>query len=535
MNTAYKILFAVDLLNEYYSNGKCTDISILPSLSTAQLMRDRRMLCKTVGNKLVVLIKVKDEFEGANADKPFVPLGDDVKFLFYLQLDKPVFTAYTNIDDDAFKTKRYYFSNIFETKSGTVLNLSAPLDSYSSAIAYKPGDLVTDGGSVAFECVKDKLAGVDDNATEAWRKLGKWEVTNVLTLDNPVAAFSNATAYKKFDIVQNAAKVFECINDTIAGTPTSDAGFWIELGDLAGNQLTPPSNYKKFDEVNSYALFDKIRNSTEEVHEYYVKTIVGSNTGNEKYWFNRGINAYASTNDMYAFVNRVTTFTAKTAATNFQIRIFAFNPATGLFDVEITIAHDSVSVGSTPTDKVQVNMQELSDGRYVIKINGEDYAGGTDTNGDPIPIYWSDDVVFRNFIGVVEIFNSISSASDFSLLDASGKVKDKIVAGKSTWLNYVIRFANKLATWKYIARQGGVKSVKDAVPGYVFNKTTVDQQDFFESNRPIILSEKPSAFELLLTNAVSSQPPPAPNPDPQITGMISRTNSDYFCNIYLHY
>ena len=35
MTTAYKILFAIDLQNEYYANGKCTDISIVPSAETA--------------------------------------------------------------------------------------------------------------------------------------------------------------------------------------------------------------------------------------------------------------------------------------------------------------------------------------------------------------------------------------------------------------------------------------------------------------------------------------------------------------------
>jgi hypothetical protein len=30
MTTAYKILFAIDLQNEYYTNGKCNDIHVVP-------------------------------------------------------------------------------------------------------------------------------------------------------------------------------------------------------------------------------------------------------------------------------------------------------------------------------------------------------------------------------------------------------------------------------------------------------------------------------------------------------------------------
>ena len=80
-----------------------------------------------------------------------------------------------------------------------------------------------------------------------------------------------------------------------------------------------------------------------------------------------------------------------------------------------------------------------------------------------------------------------------------------------------------------------VISIIDVTASFVFTKTTEGQQDIFKSNIPIRLTEKPAMFDLLLTNAVSSQPPPAPNPDPHVTGMISRSNTDYFCTIYLNY
>jgi hypothetical protein len=536
MNTAYKILFAIDLQHEYYANGKCTDIGIVPSADTMLLLKNGQMLYKMVGNKFVVLVKVQDSGAGVNAGKPFIPLSADARFTFYLRLNKPVFTAVTNIDFDAFRTKRYYFSNHFENINGTVSHLTSAINNYDGTADYKPGDMVADVAKNTFECVKEKAGGMDDNDTEAWRKLGKWELTDVLTFDTPVPAYSNAQAYKKFDIVKTAAnKAFECSNDTVAGTNTSNAAFWNPLGDLTGNELTPLAAYPKFTDVNSYAVFDKIRNDADEVFEYYVKTISGAHTENEKYWFNRGINAYATANDMYSFISRVPTFTAKIAATSFLIKVFAFNAATRLFDTEVVLADNNIKAGNIPVKQVQVNLQNLADGRYIIKINGDDYENGTDANGNPIPFFLSDEVVYKNHLGVIEIYNSLNPASSFALLAADGKVKDEIVAGKPVWLNYVIKFANKLATWKYIVRAGGVKSVKDAVPGIVFNKTTIDQQDIFESNRPIILSEKPSAFDLLLTNAVSSQPPPAPNPDPQINGIISRTNTDYYCTIYLNY
>jgi hypothetical protein len=115
MTTAYKILFAIDLQNEYYTNGKCNDIHVVPSAETMLLLKNRQMLYKMVGNKFVVLVKVHDSHAGVNAGKPFVPLNNNEKFVFFLQLEKPVFTTITNIDFDLFASRRFYFSNIFET------------------------------------------------------------------------------------------------------------------------------------------------------------------------------------------------------------------------------------------------------------------------------------------------------------------------------------------------------------------------------------------------------------------------------------
>ena len=419
MNTVYKILFAIDLQNEYYSNGKCNDISLVPSAETMLLLKNRQMLCKMVGNKFVVLVKAKGKNAGADANKPFVTLSSDEKFIFFLHLEKPVFTTITNINNDLFGSRRFYFSNIFETKINTDLHLSAATDTYGNTVNYEPGDMINNGAGLVFECIK---------------------------------------------------------------------------------------------------------------------STVGNNTGNTQFWFGRGANTFSTKKDMYPFMPRLTNFTAKTAATVFNIKIFAFNAVSKIYDKEVKIKDNIITVGTIATKNVQVNMQGLANDRYIIKINGEDYENGTDMAGNPIPFYVSDEVVYNNYFGVLEIFNRNAADASFSLLDAAGKVKDKINAqGKSVWLNYLIRFANKMATWKYIVRTGKVISIDDETASFIFTKTTEDQQDIFKSNIPIRLTEKPVMLDLLLTNAVSSQPPPAPNPDPQVTGMISRTNTDYFCTIYLNY
>ena len=39
MTSSYKILFSVDLLNDYYKEQLCSDFSIIPSAETALLLR----------------------------------------------------------------------------------------------------------------------------------------------------------------------------------------------------------------------------------------------------------------------------------------------------------------------------------------------------------------------------------------------------------------------------------------------------------------------------------------------------------------
>lgn len=418
MTASYKILFAVELQHDYYTNGKCTDISLIPSTETARLLTNRRILIKMVGNSFLGLIKVKDTNSGTEANKPFVPISPDEKFVFYLQLEKPVFTTITNMDND-FGSKRFYFSNIFETKINDVLHISAPIDKYDNSENYYPGDIVTN----------------------------------------------------------EAGNVFECI-----------------------------------------------------------KSATGKATGNTGFWIGHGKTSFVSKKDMYSFLPRIINFTTKTEARVFDIKLFAFSPATKLFDQEVRLKENLFTTGNTATKNVPVNMQNLPEGRYVIKINGEDYEKGTDADGHSIPFYLSNEIVFNNYLGVIEIYSHQAANNSFSLLETDGTVKNILDdQGNKVWLNYVIKFASKMATWKYIAAEGKVTEIKDETTGFIFNKTTENQKDIFQSNAPIRLQEKPVMFDLILTQAISSQPPPAPNPNPQVTGLVSRINADYFCTIYLNY
>jgi len=411
MTTKYKILFMVDLLNEYYANQQCRDFSILASPETAQVLQNHQMLFKTIGNKLVVLVKV--QMETGNEDKPVVPMAADTKFLFYLSLNQPLFTTITNIDADRLRlSQRYYFSNLPQNKSGTSLNLSQQIADYEGiATTYEPGALTDDGGGVIYECIQ--------------------------------------------------------------------------------------------------------------------RTTGGNNTGDPAFWFQRGTEQYVSSGDMINCITRNNRFQATVAATRFTIQVFGLDTATSTYTLSIPISKNSL-LSDVPTKEVPVDLSELSPGRYRIQINT-----------DVFDVFVDDTVIYRNLFGVIEVFNHLPATSDFSLLDNAGKVKDKLVGGNLQWLRFQVRFANRLAFWKYITPRQGVKGIKDKTNTYQFVQSPPlpAKPDFFQSDLPIPIRETPARYDLELNKPVSDEPPAAPNPDPNITGMLSRKEpgKDYYCTIYLNY
>lgn len=173
MSTKYKILFMVELLNKYYSNLKCTDFRIVPSASTAMLMKNCQMVHKVVGNQLVVLVKVKVKDPALaidpEEDKPFIPLDLQSKFVFYLDLQNTLFTMVTNLDVDKLRAKkRFYFSNLNANKVGAVLNLSKRISAFPVLQPYEPGDLVDNGTGTVLECIQSTGVGNDPSKADFW-------------------------------------------------------------------------------------------------------------------------------------------------------------------------------------------------------------------------------------------------------------------------------------------------------------------------------------------------------------------------------
>ena len=91
MQVTYKILFTVDIFNDYYRDGRCTDFKLMPSWETASLLKKYNMLYRMTGNRLVILVKIKDD------NTPVTPIDPNTKFSFYMDLQTPAFVNFTNI------------------------------------------------------------------------------------------------------------------------------------------------------------------------------------------------------------------------------------------------------------------------------------------------------------------------------------------------------------------------------------------------------------------------------------------------------
>src|SRR6188768_522091 len=151
MITSYKILFMTELLHDFYADEKCTDFSCMPTPATAILLANYKAMYKTIGNKLVVLIKTGTD------GKPFITPDPTEKFTFYMALQQPTFITVSNLAFNDLAGKRFYFTNVYQNKvtdAGKVsLYASKQLPAFDATANYLPGNFVKQS-NVVYEALK---------------------------------------------------------------------------------------------------------------------------------------------------------------------------------------------------------------------------------------------------------------------------------------------------------------------------------------------------------------------------------------------
>lgn len=400
MTNSFKILFMVEVLHDFYKDGKCSDFRFIPNKETEQLLRDCKALYKTVGNKLVVLMKTDED------GKSFVSPKSTDRFTFYMELMQPLFMTVSGLELASLSAKRFYFTNIHPNKVTVAVN-------------------------------KD-----------------------ILYLTEKIDGYDGGTTYHPGDVVEVSAVIYECIKESTGNIPPNP-GFWIS----------------------------------------------------------REKNQYAAANDLLQFVPKQKSFSVSPASASINVSVFGLNTVNNKFD--LLLQQQTFNYESSVTEVV-VDFSSLPEAKYKLIINGKEMF-----------VYVSNAAVYQNMFAVVDLYNHLPAGNDFAFTDVAGKLKDQVVGGKNVWLNYSIRFANRVAYWKYLVPNKGVKII-DSGPHFSFSGNA-NPADTFTSQQPIPLSEQPYEFKLTLFESVSSEPPLAPNPDVHASGMLTKNGTDYYCNIYLNY
>ncbi len=147
MKLRYEILFEIHLHHNYYKNNECTQLAIYPTDDCEQMIKKKKMIYRTIGNKFFLLVEAKDGV-------PKYHIRKEDKFSFYVKFKTPLFLNFTNIS--IYDTRKFicYLSNLSFNKEGERYYLSEPIAEYDKEKDYQFGDMVKDKDTV-YEAIQD--------------------------------------------------------------------------------------------------------------------------------------------------------------------------------------------------------------------------------------------------------------------------------------------------------------------------------------------------------------------------------------------
>ncbi len=200
MKANYALWMSVVLRNQYFLGDKSRGIAVIPDSETRKSLADAHMQVKCVDNTLLIIA----ETDGAG--KPKFKPASDTRSIFYLDLVDPWVMSVSNVDLDALRQRRYYFSNRAANTVGVAPDqshhLSLPLSLYDAAQAYTPGAMVAKSGH-GFECI-EASTGNDPELPDSQFWVDKGEDAFVSNAD----LISLRPLVSRFQ-VQSAASIFQ--------------------------------------------------------------------------------------------------------------------------------------------------------------------------------------------------------------------------------------------------------------------------------------------------------------------------------------
>jgi hypothetical protein len=302
-----------------------------------------------------------------------------------------------------------------------------------------------------------------------------------------------------------------------------------EVASTTGHVLNLSAPAPVFDPGTTYRPGDIVGDGSGNLFESIQVGQGHAPAASPNFWLARARTQSATSSDLLRFAGSVVNLTLTVPAAAFDIEIFGLNRATGAHDQ--SLLHElRVLAGGTSRD-VQVDLSSFAPGRYRIRVNGAD-----------VWIYSDEQLPRSRAIGVVEVFTHLAALAPYALIDSQGKARG---------LRYTIRFAARRAFWKYFTPRQQVDALllhgtTNSAPftAHSLDPAAPKRKDFFQSDRPLSLSESPTenVFDLKLVSPGTGDPPPASKPDPGVPGLLTQdydtaldTYTNYYCNIHLNY
>lgn len=161
----YKKIYSIEVLNDYFPNGKGGAYRFVPTEACKKLLQKTGAFFKVWGNILYVVVKID------NSGKPLFPIPVNSLFEFYVEPLDSDFYLYsaTAIKDPL----RYLFHNAAPAVSGGLKCLGGLPPAFDNTNAYSLSDMVTGPGNEVFEALKNLGAGSSLNNGLAWANRGQ--------------------------------------------------------------------------------------------------------------------------------------------------------------------------------------------------------------------------------------------------------------------------------------------------------------------------------------------------------------------------
>lgn len=264
-----------------------------------------------------------------------------------------------------------------------------------------------------------------------------------------------------------------------------------------------------FSNANSYAIGDLVIDGGAAFEAMKPMTPGSHGTGETDFWFPRNGDQYVNPTDALlkaeGFINLSVTSTNLV-----NTSIFGLNPATQLYTLPVRTEQQ---IFLQNRENVSVSLRDLKPGKYRITANSTE------------KFIYVDPQAKRGIVGVIELFNLFPPADDFGWVDASGVPKET---------DYIIRFPNRLAIWKYITRTTQVTAVEVISVPNAFIAGPQPKQ--FLSVLPMPLRETPLKTLQLMKGATILASKLANPPPSRISTVLDGGGNKYFCaEMYLNY